>query len=90
MPVRPVVTLYTRQGCSLCDEAEGFLRRLAPRLGFELQSVDIESDDALLRRYMFEIPVVALGDREVAKAPIYARALEEALADALTSEPQSR
>ncbi len=90
MPARPVVTFYTRLGCSLCDEAEDFLRRLAPRLGFAIETVDMESDDALLRRYMFEIPVVAVGGREVAKAPIYAGALEEALAGALASERQSR
>jgi len=90
MPARPVVTLYTRPGCPLCDEAASFLRRLAPRLGFDLQTVDIETDDTLLRRYMFEIPVVVVGEREVAKAPIYAAVLEEALAEALAGEAQSR
>jgi glutaredoxin len=86
----PVVTLYTRAGCSLCDEAEDALRRLAPRLGFELQMVDIESDEQLHRRYMFEIPVVAVGEREVARAPIYARALEEAIEKVLAGQRQSR
>ena len=47
--------------------------------------VDIESDDELLRRYMLEIPVVTVGGREVARAPIYESALEDALSLAAQS-----
>jgi len=82
--VRPVVTLYGRPGCHLCDEAEAELRRLAPRLGFELQLVNIEADDELHRRYLYEIPVVALGDMEIAKAPIRGKALEDRLTELLS------
>jgi len=45
-----------------------------------VELVNIETDDTLLRRYMFEIPVIAVDGAEVAKAPIYERALEETLA----------
>ncbi|MEX0782897.1 MAG: glutaredoxin family protein [Dehalococcoidia bacterium] len=79
----PVVTLYGRAGCHLCDEALAVLQRLRPRLGFEIAEVDIESDDALLQRYVFAIPVIAVGEHEVARAPVRAEALEDALREAL-------
>ena len=59
------VTLYTRPGCHLCDEAREAilgLRGVVPP--FELGEVDIDEDDGLLARYLERIPVVAV-DGEV-------------------------
>jgi predicted thioredoxin/glutaredoxin len=81
----PLAILYARQGCHLCDDALALLRQLAPRYRFRIEVVDIESDDDLMRRYLFEIPVVVVDGRAVAKAPIRRRALEDALAGALRS-----
>ncbi|GBD24521.1 hypothetical protein HRbin29_02199 [bacterium HR29] len=81
--MRPTVTLYTRVGCLLCAEAESALRRLAARLRFDLSVTDIEADEELHRRFLFEVPVVAVGDRIVAQAPIDIRRLEEDLREAL-------
>lgn len=78
------VTLYSRAGCQLCIEAEFELRQLAGRLGFVLDVVDIETDEDLLRRYFLEIPVVAVGERVVAQAPLDLRRLEGELRGALT------
>lgn len=83
---RPVVTLYRRAGCSLCDQAELVLTPLAKRLGFRVERVDIESDDALLKRYMFEIPVVGFGGKDVANWPFSEGKLEEALLAAMATE----
>ena len=79
----PVVTLYGRPGCTLCLEAEQELRRLARKLRFTLDVVDIEQDDTLLERFMFEIPVITLGREELARAPIRRGALELRLREAL-------
>lgn len=76
---RPTVTLYSRAGCALCHETEELLRKLAGKFGFETAVVDIETDDDLLRRYMLEIPVVAVAGEVIAQAPIRRAALEEAL-----------
>lgn len=81
MAARPVVTLYGRPGCTLCDEAAAMLADLEGGLGFDTLRVNIEEDDALLRRYMFEIPVVVVDEVEVARAPVRRRALEQALRD---------
>ena len=79
----PVVTLFGRTPCGLCDHARQLLEALAPRLGFALEEVDIESDESLAARYLFEIPVVALDGRELLRAPIIAVRLEEVLTEAL-------
>ena len=79
MADRPLVILYGRPGCHLCTQARSLLDGLRPKLGFDVQEVDIESDDALLARYVFEIPVVAVDGLEIARAPISTARLEEAL-----------
>jgi hypothetical protein len=60
-----VITLYTRPGCHLCDEAREAILGLREELPpFELSEVNIEQDDGLLARYLERIPVVAV-DGEV-------------------------
>jgi len=63
--VTPVVTLYGRPGCHLCDDARAALVPLAAELRFALEEVDIEGDDDLHRRYLERIPVVALDGEEL-------------------------
>jgi glutaredoxin len=59
MPSRLV--LYARPDCHLCDEARAGLESLrSDGLDFELEEVDIDSDDELLKRYLERIPVVVL------------------------------
>jgi hypothetical protein len=58
----PVVTLYTRDGCHLCDEARDEILALrADGLELELREVDIEADPALHARFLERIPVVEVG-----------------------------
>lgn len=59
------VTLYGRPGCCLCDEARTSLERIRAKRPFELVEVDITSDDALHRRFLVRIPVVALDGDEI-------------------------
>jgi glutaredoxin len=59
------VTLYSRPGCHLCDDAREALQRVRARAPFRLQEVDIETDDALHARYLERIPVVALDGEEL-------------------------
>jgi glutaredoxin len=68
MGVRPVVTLYGRPGCHLCDEAREAIVAVGEELGgLELREVDIEGDERLLSSYLERIPVVALGDEIVSE-----------------------
>jgi glutaredoxin len=60
-----VVTLYSRPGCHLCDEARDSILARRPELPrFELREVNIEADEELHARYLERIPVVAV-DGEV-------------------------
>ena len=73
------VTLYGRAGCHLCDEAAAMLARISERIPLVVTAIDIESDDALLQRYMFEIPVISVDGAVIARAPISEVALEAGL-----------
>jgi len=55
-----VVTLYTRQGCCLCDDAKQVLAEARRRTAFEYVEVDIDGDEELRRRYNDEVPVIAI------------------------------
>ena len=66
----PVVTLYARAGCHLCDVARLQLRALQRTFPFTLEDVDIEGDPDLERRFMLEIPVVAVAGAVVSTEPI--------------------
>ena len=59
------VTLYGQEGCHLCDDARAALERVRAMHPFRLEEVDIETDDALLKRYLERIPVVALDGEEL-------------------------
>lgn len=53
--------LYSRPDCHLCDEARAAILAISDQgLRFELQEIDIESDDELLSRYLERIPVVTV------------------------------
>jgi uncharacterized membrane protein len=55
------VTLYTRQGCHLCEQTKTDLESLQEKYPHRLVEIDIESDPALLKKYMLEIPVIEVG-----------------------------
>jgi glutaredoxin len=55
------IVLYSRPGCHLCEEALAAIVALhGEGYRFALREVDIESDEALLRRMLERIPVVEL------------------------------
>jgi len=58
--MKPLVTLYTRAGCCLCDEAKRVLSQARGCADFEYRECDIDSDPDLLRQYNDEVPVVAI------------------------------
>lgn len=52
------LTLYTTQGCHLCEQLEAELARLAvPDIA--LERIEIAHDDALVARYGMRIPVLS-------------------------------
>jgi hypothetical protein len=76
----PVVTLYGRPGCHLCDEAREEILAIGKELGgLELREVDIDGDERLLSLYLERIPVVALGDEIVSELALDAHELRARL-----------
>jgi glutaredoxin len=75
------VTLYTRPGCHLCEDAADLLDRLGERFPLRVTEVNILNDVDLFERYKHSIPVVAIAGGPTLRAPIGAAALERALAE---------
>ena len=65
----PVLLLYSRRGCCLCEGLEERLRQLdLAALDLELQVIDIDASavsPALKARYDLKVPVLALADQEL-------------------------
>jgi len=53
----PRVTLLSRPGCHLCDDARDVIVRVTGRLGVPWEEIDITTDDTLYARYWEQIPV---------------------------------
>ena len=61
---KPHVIIYSRPGCHLCDEAKAAILSAGCTDQFILEEVNIESDDELLRKYKYDIPVIAIDGAE--------------------------
>lgn len=58
------VTLYSRPGCHLCDDARAVIERVCADLGTSYVEVSIDEDPALQARYGEEIPVTLVDGRQ--------------------------
>jgi hypothetical protein len=75
------VTIYSREGCHLCDEARAALLGLREAgLVFRLEEVDIEADERLHRELLELIPVVEVDGERVGELIIDADAVRARIA----------
>ena len=61
----PVVRLFSRNDCHLCDVAKGRVQSAGRRVPFRLEIVDIDGDAELAARYNDRVPVVHVNGEEV-------------------------
>jgi len=61
----PVVTLYGKPDCHLCEDARAVVERVRAEHPFELREVDVSLDPVLHREYGERIPVLALDGEEL-------------------------
>ncbi len=61
------VTLYTRPGCHLCEEAKAAIAPLLREFGAALREVNIDEDPALQERFGGDVPVIFIARRKAAK-----------------------
>ena len=53
-----MVTIYSRHGCHLCEDAEKILEGLRPELDFEIEISYIDGNPELEKLYGEQIPVI--------------------------------
>ena len=58
------VTLYSRPGCHLCDDARVVVERVCADLGESFEEVDITTDDDLADRFGEDIPVTFVDGKQ--------------------------
>jgi glutaredoxin len=79
MSDRVEITLYTREGCHLCDKAKAAIRAAESlyRIRIDLLEVDIDDDDELHSRFTNDVPVIYIGGREAFRHRVDPRELAE-------------
>lgn len=75
------ITLYSREGCHLCEEARMQILPLVSEFGAHLHEVDIDDDPALHDRYTNDVPVILVGRKLVAQHRLDVRRLRRELAE---------
>ena len=60
----PRVTLYSRRGCHLCDDARVVVERVCAELGESYTEVRVEDDPDLERRFGHEVPVTFVDGKQ--------------------------
>ena len=77
------ITLYTRPGCHLCEDAKAILQPMLPEFHATLREVNIDDDAELTRRYGVDIPVIFIGAHKAAKHRVDPRQFRRQLQEAL-------
>ncbi|MDT3438651.1 MULTISPECIES: glutaredoxin family protein [unclassified Pseudofrankia] len=75
----PRITLLTRVGCHLCDDARAAVVRVAEQTGVGWRELDVDAEQARADEYGDRVPVVLVDGREHG----YWRVEEARLRDAL-------
>jgi glutaredoxin len=76
------ITLYSRPGCHLCEEAKAAIAPLLREFGAALREVNIDEDAILKERYGWDIPVIFIGAHKAAKHRVDLAQFRRQLAEA--------
>ncbi|HKW63530.1 MAG TPA: glutaredoxin family protein [Candidatus Acidoferrum sp.] len=76
------ITLYSRPGCHLCEEAKAAIAPLLREFGAVLREVNIDEDPILKERYGWDIPVIFIGAHKAGKHRIDVAQFRRQLAQA--------
>ncbi|MFI5096291.1 MAG: glutaredoxin family protein [Candidatus Acidiferrales bacterium] len=76
------VTIYSRPGCHLCEEAKAQIAPLLKEFGARLTEINIDEDPELRARYDYDVPVIFLGARKAAKHRVDLAQFRRQLSDA--------
>ena len=70
--------LYSRRGCHLCERLEEELQPVVAGRA-RIETIDIDTDIDLKKRYGLRIPVLAAQDRELSGYPLQHEIIEQYL-----------
>ena len=75
------LTLYTRQGCHLCEDMAQTLDELSVEMRFSVQAIDISDNAMLEQAYGSRVPVLMLADKLICEYFLDPHALQQALSE---------
>jgi glutaredoxin len=75
------ITLYTKEGCHLCEDAKAALLSLGNEFEVLLEEVDITTDPAAFELYKYTIPVMIVDQQIKLEARIDRQKLRRALGE---------
>ena len=52
------ITIYSRTGCHLCDDAQKILESMQKELNFDIEVIDIDESAELIKLYSDQVPVI--------------------------------
>ena len=59
------ITVFSKEGCHLCERVVDKLKELSTKGNFELEIVEITGDRSVFEKYFLKIPVVQLDGKDV-------------------------
>jgi glutaredoxin len=63
--MRTVVTVFSKEGCHLCEKVTKTLNSLSARFGLQVMVVDINDDPRHHDKYLLTIPVVQINGEDI-------------------------
>ena len=82
---KPLLTLYYREGCHLCEDLEQQLPELLEPDTYRLEKVDIDENERLRESYNVRVPVLNCDGVEVCEHFLDLEALRDAMKSASDS-----
>jgi glutaredoxin len=79
------LTLYSRQGCGLCEEMKEVVHAVALKIPIEIEIVDVDGADELREKFSNEVPVLFIDGRKAFKYRVTIKDLEKSLGKAVNA-----
>jgi len=86
----PVIRLFTKKGCTLCDKVKDVLIGLREEFPHTLESVDITTHPQWFAKYKYDIPVLHVGEKFWIKHRISLEEAREGLKEARDGDFKAR
>lgn len=76
---KAIITIYSKPGCHLCDEAKANILAAGCNNEFTIEELNIEEDATLKERFQYDIPVIFINGIKVFKHRVDPREFKQKL-----------